>query len=81
MRSDALTYEYLQRTHNFQEEIKKITENINGYRKVMGDGNCFYRAFGYQYLEYLSQNRDQLEALIVNLNLGQELYSLTEVEA
>ena len=81
LRSDALIHEYSSHSNSLQQEICNIIETIDGYRKVNGDGNCFYRAFGYQYLEYLSWNRDILEAFIVNINLGQDIYRLTQVEA
>lgn len=33
------------------EEIIKISQNIPYYRKIKGDGNCFYRAIAFGYLE------------------------------
>uniref|UniRef100_A0A453S5P2 ubiquitinyl hydrolase 1 n=1 Tax=Aegilops tauschii subsp. strangulata TaxID=200361 RepID=A0A453S5P2_AEGTS len=44
--------------HEFENEImkdkaKKLLANYSEYRKVPGDGSCFYRSFIYSYLEQL----------------------------
>ncbi|XBI01112.1 hypothetical protein VPH35_129956 [Triticum aestivum] len=44
--------------HEFENEImkdkaKKLSANYSEYRKVPGDGSCFYRSFIYSYLEQL----------------------------
>ena len=33
-------------------------EGITHYRKVRGDGNCYYRAVGYAYIEKLVMTRN-----------------------
>lgn len=43
---------------------KKITDLCTTYkhlRKTRGDGNCFFRAFGFRYLETLMGKADKLE--------------------
>lgn len=40
-------------------EDMKLT--YSAIRKTRPDGNCFFRAFGYAYLEYLAKNKDDYE--------------------
>lgn len=36
---------------NSEEEIKNLSKNLNYWRLILGDGNCFYRAFLFALLE------------------------------
>lgn len=36
-----------------KDKAKKLLANYSEYRKVPGDGSCFYRSFIYSYLEQL----------------------------
>ena len=37
--------------------VQDLALNYSHVRKTRGDGNCFYRAFGYAYLEVLIGNQ------------------------
>ena len=39
--------------------VDKLEENYGMWRKIRGDGNCFYRAFGFAYLEHLIITKDR----------------------
>jgi ubiquitin thioesterase protein OTUB1 len=43
----------------FNEKIKNLIKTLqnfySSYRKIRGDGNCYYRAVGFAYIEYLSR--------------------------
>jgi len=34
--------------------VDKLIERFTHFRRVKGDGNCYYRAIGYAYIEYLA---------------------------
>ncbi|XP_030070559.1 ubiquitin thioesterase OTUB2 [Microcaecilia unicolor] len=40
----------------FQWKVKDLSKRYSSIRKTLGDGNCFYRALGYAYLESLLGN-------------------------
>lgn len=44
----------------YKSKVKDLATKYKGIRRIRPDGNCFFRAFAYSYLEYLSQNRDEL---------------------
>ena len=37
----------------YQRKIQELSKRFTSIRKTKGDGNCFYRALGYSYLESL----------------------------
>ncbi|MBV95777.1 Ubiquitin thioesterase OTUB2, partial [Eschrichtius robustus] len=37
----------------YQRKIQELSKRFTAIRKTKGDGNCFYRALGYSYLESL----------------------------
>ncbi|CAH8296861.1 unnamed protein product [Schistosoma turkestanicum] len=37
----------------YLEKLKLMKQNYRGIRRLRRDGNCFYRAFGFAYIEYL----------------------------
>ncbi|CAD8078652.1 unnamed protein product [Paramecium sonneborni] len=41
------------------EQKNQINQYCSGFRQVRGDGNCFYTAFGFQYLQILINQFDQ----------------------
>lgn len=43
----------------YQEKIKKLQENYSFQRRTRGDGNCFYRAFGFAYMERLLHDKNE----------------------
>lgn len=42
----------------FLAGVKYLSSNYQALRKVRGDGNCFYRAFLFAYLEKLLENKE-----------------------
>uniref|UniRef100_A0ABI7Z7L9 ubiquitinyl hydrolase 1 n=1 Tax=Felis catus TaxID=9685 RepID=A0ABI7Z7L9_FELCA len=45
----------------YQRKIQELSKRFTEIRKTKGDGNCFYRALGYSYLEsLLGKSRDIL---------------------
>ncbi|KAM3142206.1 hypothetical protein pb186bvf_005615 [Paramecium bursaria] len=51
---DELKKEYIPRQYQMLE-LPEITQELDGYIKVRGDGNCFYNSFIYQYLVLVLQ--------------------------
>ncbi|XP_022278051.1 ubiquitin thioesterase OTUB2 isoform X1 [Canis lupus baileyi] len=46
----------------YQRKIQELSKRFTGIRKTKGDGNCFYRALGYSYLEsLLGKSREVLK--------------------
>jgi len=64
---DVLLQEYSNtESPGFIPGIKCLSENFSSMRKVRGDGNCFYRALLFGYLEnllnlYLSSNEESIQ--------------------
>lgn len=44
-------FEYYQYNPQVLKQIKEMAKEFSLYRKVKGDGNCFYRAFNFAFLE------------------------------
>lgn len=42
-------------------KLKNLTSKYKSIRKTRPDGNCFFRAFAYAYLEYLVKHKDDYE--------------------
>lgn len=42
----------------YGSKVKNLAEKYTGMRKTRPDGNCFFRAFAYAYLEYLVKNKE-----------------------
>jgi len=47
----------------YRNKIDELHKSFNFIRKTRGDGNCFFRAFGFAYLENIIGKRDQIEKL------------------
>lgn len=45
----------------YSSKLKYLTSKYKSIRKTRPDGNCFFRAFSYAYLEYLVKNKDDYE--------------------
>ncbi|XP_058942660.2 ubiquitin thioesterase OTUB1 [Pocillopora verrucosa] len=59
---DKLDINFLQKEYAiddfvYQTKIKDLSLNYSHVRKTRGDGNCFYRAFGFAYFEELIGNQ------------------------
>lgn len=46
----------------FSKRVKLLEEKYATLRRIRPDGNCFYRAFAYNYLEHLIQHKDKYDA-------------------
>lgn len=42
-------------------KIKHLQKKYGHFRRTRGDGNCFYRAFGFAYMEQLLQDQEELD--------------------
>lgn len=42
-----------------QRSYDKLKQQFSHWRKIRGDGNCFYRAFAFAYLEHLILRKDK----------------------
>lgn len=51
---------------SFQSQLQEIGKEVERWRMVLGDGNCFYRAFMFSYLEVyiLSKNIFELKKFV-----------------
>jgi len=49
----------------YMNKVKKLGERYSGLRRIRPDGNCFFRAFAYNYLEYLVQNKEKYEEFYI----------------
>lgn len=45
----------------YSSKLKYLASKYSSIRKTRPDGNCFFRAFAYAYLEYLVKNKDDYE--------------------
>lgn len=45
---------------------KKMDRNINAYRQVRGDGNCFFRALAFSYIS--NKKRVSFEEIFTNID-------------
>lgn len=65
----------------FLKGINYLTKHYKSYRKIRGDGNCFYRSFLYSYLEnliLLYQSHEE-ENRIIAIHEQQRLLQHTKV--
>ncbi|CAH8437393.1 unnamed protein product [Heterobilharzia americana] len=46
----------------YLEKLKLMKQNYHGIRRLRRDGNCFYRAFGFAYIEHLLNGKHIKEA-------------------
>lgn len=54
-------YEEFKNDPVYVDRIKKLDDKYSNVRRTRGDGNCFYRAFGFAYLEKLLKNKEDLD--------------------
>jgi len=53
---DELAQEYKEGNPVFLQKIRELSETFSTYRKVRGDGDCFYRTFAYGFLSQTNSN-------------------------
>ncbi|OLL23091.1 Ubiquitin thioesterase otubain-like [Neolecta irregularis DAH-3] len=63
---DELLQEY-QGNSVFSEKIRELSETFSTYRKIRGDGDCFYRTFAYGLLS--QHNSDTSSALKASIQV------------
>ncbi|CAF3516395.1 unnamed protein product [Adineta steineri] len=56
-----LKKEYLSEDHIYQDKVSELIKKYKYIRRTRGDGNCFYRAFGFGYLEANINNPTELD--------------------
>ena len=49
--------------------LQDLAANYSHVRKTRGDGNCFFRAFGYAYLEQLLGDKVEYERLMSQIEV------------
>ncbi|XP_077989650.1 ubiquitin thioesterase OTUB1-like [Glandiceps talaboti] len=54
-----LTREYAEDDQIYQQKLRDLMTQYTHIRRTRGDGNCFFRAFGFSYLEYLLQDKEE----------------------
>ena len=56
-------------------QLSEIANEVELWRMVLGDGNCFYRAFMFAYLEtnILSKNFYEIKKFIYDFNLKMDV--------
>ncbi|XP_047331392.1 OVARIAN TUMOR DOMAIN-containing deubiquitinating enzyme 1-like [Impatiens glandulifera] len=59
----SLEAEYQSGSPILLEKIKVLSEQFDGIRRVRGDGNCFFRAFMFSYLEHILVSQDGAEVV------------------
>lgn len=63
--SETQTIESLNLEYNvdpiYSLKTKDLASKYKGIRRTRPDGNCFFRAFAYSYLEYLINNKEDYE--------------------
>jgi len=64
-----LYQEYEQGSEVYRQKIMKLAERHSKIRRCRGDGNCFYRAFGFAWFERLlnSKNHDLRQSALSSL--------------
>lgn len=45
----------------YSSKLKHLASKYKSIRKTRPDGNCFFRAFAYAYLEYLVKNKEDYQ--------------------
>lgn len=57
----CLEREYASDDHVYQQKIQDLKSRYSKLRRTRGDGNCFFRAFGFAYMESLLKDGTDLE--------------------
>ena len=65
MISDLIPIEVLEREYEYdavyREKLSSLRSQFSHFRRTRPDGNCFFRAFCYAFIEYLIENRAEFE--------------------
>ena len=64
----SLNQEYLD-DPVYISKIKDLSTKYRAIRRSRPDGNCFFRAFAYAYLEYLVRNKDEFQKFYENVKI------------
>ena len=61
--------------NNCQQKLEEMTKEIELWRMILGDGNCFYRAFMFAYIEsiILGKNIIGIKKFIYDFNLKMDV--------
>lgn len=52
----------------YRQKISELYKKFKFIRRTRGDGNCFFRAFGFAYLETLINNKEHIQSLRMIIN-------------
>lgn len=66
----------------FLSQVEELKKEFSSWRKVRGDGNCYYRAVGFVYLEHLCRSKVPshfLRSFYMRLFLQQGPFSLSRL--
>ena len=64
-------------TNNVRYRVDELSMNYDSWRKIRGDGNCYYRAVAYSYLENLIRSKhSDLLNYIKLLEDAKDLYKI-----
>jgi len=56
----SLEKEYARDDLIYQEKIRDLRSKYSKYRRTRGDGNCFFRAFAFAYMESVLKDKADL---------------------
>ncbi|CAF3313281.1 unnamed protein product [Rotaria socialis] len=59
--TSELKNEYLAEDKVYQDKVSELMKKYKYLRRTRGDGNCFYRAFGFGFLEEKYNNKNDIE--------------------
>ncbi|XP_076463742.1 ubiquitin thioesterase OTUB1-like [Babylonia areolata] len=61
---DELVEEYAKEDQVYRQKLEDLKKRYSHIRKVRGDGNCFFRGFGFAYLESLLNDPEEFKRFI-----------------
>ncbi|KAF6208520.1 hypothetical protein GE061_016978 [Apolygus lucorum] len=56
----------------YLQKVIDLATKYASIRRIRPDGNCFFRGFGYAYLEHLCKHRDEFEQFLVSTENNKE---------
>lgn len=61
---DNIVEDYAKEDSVYRQKFEDLKTRYKNIRKVRGDGNCFFRAFGFGYLEHLLSHVEEFERFL-----------------
>ncbi|KAL8619710.1 hypothetical protein ACOMHN_025796 [Nucella lapillus] len=69
---EDLIEEYANEDQVYRQKLIDLRKRYSHIRKVRGDGNCFFRGFGFAYLETLMKDKEEHERFLKKVEKTQE---------